>query len=37
VPQNRPTITFAYFMRPNAGNGRLFAGLQANRPRFPRF
>ena len=34
VPQNRPTITFAYFMRPNAGNGRLFAGLQANRPRF---
>ena len=29
-----PTIAFAYFMRPNAGNGRLFAGLQANRPRF---
>jgi len=32
--KNSPADTFAYFVPSNVRNGRLFAGLQANRPRF---
>ena len=32
--QNSPADAFAYFVPSNVRNGRLFAGLQANRPRF---
>ena len=34
VPKNSPADAFAYFVPSNVRNGRLFAGLQANRPRF---
>ena len=32
--KNSPADAFAYFVPANVRNGRLFAGLQANRPRF---
>ena len=32
--KNSPADAFAYFVPSNVRNGRLFAGLQANRPRF---
>ena len=32
--KNSPADAFAYFVTANVRNGRLFAGLQANRPRF---
>ena len=32
--KNSPADAFAYFAPSNVRNGRLFAGLQANRPRF---
>ena len=34
VPKNSPADASAYFVPANVRNGRLFAGLQANRPRF---
>ena len=34
VPKNSPADACAYFVPANVRNGRLFAGLQANRPRF---
>jgi len=34
VSKNSPADAFAYFVPSNVRNGRLFAGLQANRPRF---
>ena len=34
VPKNSPADACAYFVLANVRNGRLFAGLQANRPRF---
>ena len=34
VPKNSPADASAYFVPSNVRNGRLFAGLQANRPRF---
>ena len=32
--KNSPADAYAYFVPANVRNGRLFAGLQANRPRF---
>ena len=34
APKNSPADACAYFVPSNVRNGRLFAGLQANRPRF---